>query len=236
MSYPPPYERTTWHGKTVSHRSKYILEKVEKKLGFELYCFQGSYNPGTVKQSAGTHDQDGAVDVSICPNGSTTVRADLIVKTLREFGWAAWHRTPSQGDWGHHIHGVDSGSERLSSGAQTQVDKYRQGLNGLSGTGADDGPRIALVARPYPPLPYVSLANVEAQAKNGGARVLRGVRRIQRALNARGANLEIDGRFAAKTKKAYAAYEARVGGNGDGIPGLFSLTKLGEGRFRVRKR
>jgi peptidoglycan hydrolase-like protein with peptidoglycan-binding domain len=45
----------------------------------------------------------------------------------------------------------------------------------------------------------------------------------------------VDGRFGPKTKKAYAQFEKSVGGDGDGIPGLFSLTKLGEGRFRVRK-
>jgi hypothetical protein len=209
---------------------------VEKKLGFELYCFQGSYNRGGVAQSGGTHDLGGAIDVSICPAGSNVNKADLIVKTLRQFGWAAWHRTPAQGDWGHHIHAVDSGDRDLSEGAARQVAEYRQGFDGLAGDGSDDGPRIALVARRYPPLPYVSLANVQAQAEKGGPRVLRGVRRIQRALLAHGdSDLVVDGRFGPKTKKAYAQFEKSVGGDGDGIPGLFSLTKLGEGRFRVRK-
>lgn len=234
MSYLPAYERTTWHGKTVSQRSRYILELAEKKLGFELHCFQGSFS-SAVTQSAGTHDQSGAVDVSISPAGSRDDRAELIVRTLREFGWAAWHRTPEQGDWGHHIHAIECGDEQLSEGARRQLDEYRQGYDGLSGSGRDDGPRIALVARRYPPLPYVSLANVRNQAETGGPRVLRGVRRVQRALNAHGADLVVDGRFGHKTRIAYARFEDRIGGDGDGIPGLFSLTKLGEGRFKVRK-
>jgi hypothetical protein len=234
MSYRPAYEHTTWHGKTVSARSKFILEQIEKKLGFDLYCFQGSFSTA-VQQSGNTHAESGAVDVSICPAGSSTAKADLIVKTFREFGWAAWHRTPDQGNWGHHVHAVDSGDQHLSDAAQRQVTEYRQGYNGLVGDGRDDGPRITLVARQYPPLPYVSLANVQAQAEKGGPRVLRGVRRVQRALNAHGADLVVDGHFGAKTKKAYAKFELQFGGNGDGIPGLFSLTKLGEGRFKVRK-
>lgn len=234
MSYPPPYEHTTWHGKTVSQRSKYILEQIEKKLGFDLYCFQGSFSTA-VSQSGNTHAQSGAVDVSICPAGSSTAEADLIVKTFRQFGWAAWHRTPAQGDWGHHIHAVDSGDILLAAEAQRQVTEYRQGYDGLAGNGLDDGPRITLVARQYPPLPYVSLANVQAQAEKGGPRVLRGVRRVQHALNAHGADLVVDGHFGHKTRIAYARFEDKIGGDGDGIPGLFSLTKLGEGRFKVRK-
>jgi hypothetical protein len=210
------------------------LEQIEKSLGFDLYCFQGSFSTA-VTQSGGTHDQSGAVDVSMCPAGSTKNAADLIVKTFRQFGWAAWLRTPAQGDWGYHIHAVDSGDKELSAAARRQVDEYSQGYDGLAGDGRDDGPRITLVAREYPPLPYVSLANVQKQAETGGPRVLRGVRRVQRALNAHGADLVVDGRFGASTKKAYAKFELQFGGNGDGIPGLFSLTKLGEGRFRVRK-
>lgn len=235
MTYPPAYERTTWHGKTVDHRSKYLLELVEKKLGFELYCHQGSYNTA-VSQSAGTHDGGGAIDVSIRPLNSSTNRAEEIVKVLRQFGWAAWWRHPWQGDWGDHIHAVECGNRLLSDGARWQVEEYKAGRNGLASRSADDGPRIELVARAYPPLPTVTLSTIRNQAENGGQRVLRGVRRTQRALNAKlGLELVVDGRFGEKTRRAYALWELEIGGDGDGIPGLFSLTKLGEGRFKVRK-
>lgn len=235
MSYPPPYERTTWHGKVVDNRSKYILELVEDRLGFDLYCYQGSYNPGGIAQSAGTHDGGGAIDVSIRPLNGSTTKADLIVRTLRDFGWAAWHRTPDQGDWSDHIHAIEIGNKHLSSGARHQIDEYKAGRNGLASGGLDDGPRIILKARAYP-LPYVSLENVRKQAQTGGPRVVRGVRRVQRALNAKiGADLPVDGRFGPKTKRAYARWEERIGGDGDGIPGLFSLLQLGTDRFKVRK-
>lgn len=235
MSYPPPYERVSWRTKTVDARTRYLLTLVEKKLGFALYCYQGSYNTG-VQQSGGTHDGGGAIDLSIRPLNSSTNRAEDIVRVLRQHGFAAWWRKPWQGDWSDHIHAVECGNRMLASNARWQVDEYRAGRSGLASRGADDGPRIALVARQYPPLPYVSLENIRKQALSGGPRVLRGVRRVQRALNARlGFELPVDGRFGPKTKRAYALFEKTIGGDGDGVPGKFSLTALGEGRFKVRK-
>lgn len=234
MSYPPPYTLTTWHGRTVDHRSLYLLRQIERALGFELDCLQGSYST-TVELSGGTHDRGGVVDVSIYdPQGRN--RADAIVTMFRKHGWAAWHRTPAQGPWGHHIHAVECGNERLSEAAAQQLVSYRNDDNGLAGTAPDDGPRIVLRPRVYPPLPTVSLENVRKQAQNGGKRITVGVRRVQRSLNARlDLELTIDGRFGPKTKAAYARWEKLIGGDGDGIPGQFSLAKLGEGRFKVRK-
>lgn len=235
MSYPLPYERVTWRTKTVDARTRYLLGLVEQKLGFGLYCYQGSYNAG-VEQSGGTHDGGGAVDLSIRPLNGSTNRAEDIVRVLRQHGFAAWWRKPSQGDWSDHIHAVECGNRMLSDSARWQVDEYRSGRNGLASRSADDGPRITLIARQYPPLPYVSLENIRKQALNGGPRVLRGVRRVQRALNAAlGLELPVDGKFGPKTKKAYAEYERFIGGDGDGIPGKYSLTALGAGRFKVRK-
>jgi hypothetical protein len=236
MSYPPAHELTTYRGHTVDQRTKYLLGLVEKELGFGLYCYQGS--PSTsVAASAGTHSKKGVVDVSTRPLNSSTPHAYLIVKTLRKYGFAAWHRTPSQGPWGEHIHAVDCGGD-IADGARWQVEEYRAGRNGLASRGLDDGPKITLRARAYPPvsaLPYVSLANVRNQAIKGGTRRLRGVRRIQRALNAKyGADLVVDGLFGPKTKRVYGQWETHIGGDGDGLPAKFSLTKLGEGRFRVR--
>jgi hypothetical protein len=84
-------------------------------------------------------------------------------------------------------------------------------------------------------LPDVDVDQVIEQFKNGGRRDLRGVRMIQRALNAlAGADLVVDGHAGAKTRAAYAAWERATGSrNQDGIPGPESLTRLGRQRFRV---
>lgn len=227
MSYPAAYDRVTFRGKTVDQRTKYLLELVEKALGYELTLLQGSYHPG-VDQSGGTHDGGGVIDLA-------PYDAANKVKVLRRHGFAAWHRLPNQGDWAEHIHAVDCGNAKLSPSAQKQIDEYRHGENGLATHAADDGPHINLRAWAYPPLPYVSLANVAQQARTGGQRKLIGVQRVQRALNASGADLTVDGHFGAATKRAYAKYEQALGGDGDGIPAIFSLTNLGAGRFKVRK-
>lgn len=82
-------------------------------------------------------------------------------------------------------------------------------------------------------LPVVHLESVRhriEQDRDGVA-----LRRIQRALNARyGFRLDLDGRWGPKTRGAYLQHEkamqARVP---DGIPGKWSLSELGRGRFRV---
>lgn len=99
---------------------------------------QGSYNT-SVSQSAGTHAGGGAVDLRAI--GRTTAERAEIVAKARKIGFAAWLRTPSQGDWPYHVHAIAIGCPDLSSGARNQVTAYKNGRNGLATNGPDDGPR-----------------------------------------------------------------------------------------------
>jgi peptidoglycan hydrolase-like protein with peptidoglycan-binding domain len=109
-----------------------MILAAEKLLGYQFRIIQGSYNSG-VAASAGTHDGGGAVDLW----GKGTGSAVKEVAVLRRVGFAAWWRTPAQGNWGNHIHAIAIGDPELSSGARAQVTEYLNGYNGLAGNGRD---------------------------------------------------------------------------------------------------
>ncbi|MFC4002960.1 peptidoglycan-binding protein [Prauserella oleivorans] len=135
-----PGERTEHGGKQVNTRTKAMLTEAERILGRELVLDQGSYNPGGDPTSAGTHDGGGAVDISV--TGMDTAARTDVVRVLREVGFAAWDRTPGQGDWPHHIHAVAISDPDLSSPAQEQTGDYYLGKNGLANHAPDDGPKV----------------------------------------------------------------------------------------------
>ncbi|MGD7704647.1 hypothetical protein [Microlunatus sp. Y2014] len=56
-----------------------------------------------------------------------------------------WLRSPSQGPWGFHGHGIWIGCPHVSSGAANQVTAYRNGRNGLASNARDNGPRPGVV-------------------------------------------------------------------------------------------
>lgn len=220
--------RVSRDGKTLNKRTLDMLERAEARLGLRLWVIQGSYNRG-VGASAGTHDGGGAIDVS--PTGDPRE----VVRQLRLCGFAAWYRTPAQGDWSAHIHAIAIGDADLSSGARNQVSAYYAGRNGLASNAPDDGPRI----RPIPVWPIklarVGLVGTRNQFKAKNKKPTANVRRTQRCLNERlGTNLAIDGIAGPRTKGAYAAWEKKIGGDGDGIPGRFSLGRLIAGYYRLR--
>jgi len=62
------------------------------------------------------------------------------VKAMRAVGFAAWLRTPAQGNWPYHVHAIAVGDKDLSRGAATQVAEYHRKRNGLANRGRDDGP------------------------------------------------------------------------------------------------
>ncbi|MEU4667765.1 peptidoglycan-binding protein [Amycolatopsis sp. NPDC023774] len=132
--------RVTYHGVALNTRTKAMLVAAEGLLGRQMSLTQGSYNPGGVDASAGTHDGGGTFDVSVA--GLSSATRTSVVKTLRQVGFAAWLRTPEQADWGYHIHAVAISDPDLSSGAQHQTGDYYLGLNGLAGRGPDDGPAV----------------------------------------------------------------------------------------------
>lgn len=120
-----PYDRTTYHGKTVDQMTKQALQAVEKKLGYTLTILQGSYHKG-VGASAGTHDGGGVVDLAPYDH----VRK---VRAARQVGFAAWYRPAIPGVWPNHIHMVLIGNARLAPIAASQVIDYRNHRSGLKG-------------------------------------------------------------------------------------------------------
>lgn len=129
---PGPYDRCTYHGKTMDERTKAALQVAESYLGYELTVVQGCYHPG-VDQSAGTHDGGGVVDLAPYDQARK-------VRVLRDLGWAAWYRPTLPGKWGAHIHAVLIGHDTASSAAKAQVLEYKAGGDGLVGESADPNP------------------------------------------------------------------------------------------------
>jgi peptidoglycan hydrolase-like protein with peptidoglycan-binding domain len=129
-------------GYVVDARTQAMLAEAQRLLGYTLVLEQGSYNPGGDPTSAGTHDGGGVVDIAV--TGMTAAKRTAVARALRQVGFAAWVRDPSQGDWPWHIHAAAINDTDLSSQAQHQTGDYYLGLNGLANRGPDDGPRIAI--------------------------------------------------------------------------------------------
>jgi hypothetical protein len=146
---PDDYSRHSYRGVTLNGRTIAMLELAEqysKASGgpshFNLP--QGSYNAGGVAASGGTHDGGGAVDISVI--GMSATDRKIVVRSLRQAGFAAWNRhVPTFSS--EHIHGIAIGDKEMSRNAAFQVINYFDGENGLVGHGADGD---ADVGRPYP--------------------------------------------------------------------------------------
>lgn len=129
-------------GVVVNTRTKAMLDAAQRLAGRTFTLDQGSYNPGGDPTSAGTHDGGGVVDLSV--RGMTASVRRAVVLALRRVGFAAWYRTPSQGNWPFHIHAAAISDTDLSAAAQHQVGDYYLGRNGLANRRPDDGPRITI--------------------------------------------------------------------------------------------
>lgn len=132
----------SYGGKRVNTRTRLMLAAADARVSFAIALSQGSYNPGGVGASAGTHDGGGVVDISVAGLG-TTQRWQL-VRALRTVGFAAWLRTPSQG-FIYHVHAVAIGDPDIwqrdgGHVARDQVCDYYKGLNGLASHAADNTP------------------------------------------------------------------------------------------------
>jgi hypothetical protein len=100
---------------------------------------QGSYNPGAVSASFGTHDGGGAVDLSVREPVTRQVMNEeipLLLRALRVAGFAAWLRDTDELYEGSpiHIHAIAIGDRDLSEAARGQIDGpfgYLRGYNGL---------------------------------------------------------------------------------------------------------
>jgi hypothetical protein len=122
----PPGSVHTFRGKKLNTRTIGMLLNAEKILGAAFHITQGSYST-SVAASGGTHSGGGAMDTN-GPRGW-----GLAQSALRRAGFAAWHRTPAQGPWGHHIHSIAIGDSSASPSAKRQVQSYLRGGNGLGG-------------------------------------------------------------------------------------------------------
>lgn len=158
----PALDRVTWRGRTFNRRTVQMAREVERRLDRPIgSVFQGSYSDA-VGASAGTHSGGGAID---CWPGQVTVseldleegfigvRGDVdaqsvedareLVLAMRRCGFEpTWVRSPSQGPWGWHVHGIATADPDLSPAAGRQVTAVLSGRNGLANNGPDDGPRI----------------------------------------------------------------------------------------------
>ena len=137
-----PGARVSTGGFVVNTRTQSMLAEAERLLGRTLVLEQGSYNPGGDPTSAGTHDGGGVVDISV--DGMSAATRTSVARALRRVGFAAWVRSPSQGDWPWHIHAAAISDTDLSSQAQHQTGDYYLGLNGLANRAPDDGPQVAI--------------------------------------------------------------------------------------------
>ncbi|WP_141582590.1 peptidoglycan-binding protein [Actinomadura sp. WMMA1423] len=137
-----PGARVSSGGVVINTRTQSMLAEAKRLLGRPLVLDQGSYNPGGDPTSAGTHDGGGVVDISV--KGMTSATRTCVARSLRQVGFAAWVRSPDQGDWPWHIHAVAINDTDLSSQAQHQTGDYYLGQNGLSGRGPDDGPKVTI--------------------------------------------------------------------------------------------
>jgi hypothetical protein len=114
---------------------------------FREALVQGSYNPGGVSASFGTHDGGGAVDLSVRERGSFAVMEDeipLMLRALRIAGFAAWLRDTDELYPGSpiHIHAIAIGDAELSPAARRQIDGPEGYLRGFNGLPQEDGPPL----------------------------------------------------------------------------------------------
>ena len=153
------WDKVTFRGVRLNKRTRAMIWAAEDTLGGVTFeCLQGSWST-SVSASALTHAGAGVVD--LWPAGASTTdlaEARRAVRHLRDVGFAAWLRVPSQGFSSTHIHAVAIGDPHLSCppgspsygyGAWAQADEYAAGGDGLAGTNPDTMPY-----RPSPPVVF----------------------------------------------------------------------------------
>ncbi len=129
-----PYERIWWRGFALDRRTVSALEWVEKKTGQTIIITQGSYNPGGVSASGGTHDGGGVIDLRTVH--LTRKQRIKLVRTLKKAGFATWYRKPPV--FPYHIHAVLLDHRSASPAAKAQMVSYLNHRNGLVGDAYDD--------------------------------------------------------------------------------------------------
>lgn len=227
-------KRTTVDGRVVNVRTAEMLKMWEFNSLQNYYVLQGSYNR-SVSQSGGTHDGGGAIDLSVYGLGDVASKK-WHVKQGRLAGFAAYYRPTLPGEWNEHIHAVAIGDPELSGAASRQVVSYYHGRDALASNNVDPDPRVKPIpVWPKRPLKSVNLLTAYRQFRAKDPKPKMAVKRIQWVLNEKlGLDLKVDGIAGRTTRDAYKRWERKVNAPGtDGVPGRYSLRKLGEGRFKV---
>jgi hypothetical protein len=153
------YERMQLGYASLNARTVFMLEQAQRiyeqnggrLANFRQLITQGSYNPGAVDASFGTHDGGGAVDIAVRnPADFSVMETEIMpmIHALRTAGFAAWLRAEDELYDGSviHIHAIAIGDAESSPIAQQQVSSefgYLQGFNGLpAAEGASPTPDI----------------------------------------------------------------------------------------------
>lgn len=140
---PDPDEIITFRGWKMSRYTATALRVLEELLGFELTILQGPYNPGSVGASAGTHDEDGVVDLA-------PFRAKKKCTVARRNSWAIWIRPTNWDGRGgvKHLHGCLLRAHPMAPLAMTQRDvAYPAHRDGLASNSIDTFPVHPLLKR-----------------------------------------------------------------------------------------
>jgi hypothetical protein len=139
---PDDYTRMIVNGSKLNYRTFWMLRHAKTlfkgTIDFTGWAVtQGSYNPGGVTASFGTHDGGGAVDIGVIWHNAV-LRNELpnAIQALRIAGFAAWVREASALYAGSpiHIHAIAVGDAELSPAAREQLTGtfgYFRGYNGL---------------------------------------------------------------------------------------------------------
>jgi hypothetical protein len=141
---PDDYSRLVINGSKLNYRTFWMLRHA-KTLYKATIDFtgsaitQGSFNPGGVTASFGTHDAGGAVDIAVINMRTGAVLRDELpqaIRALRIAGFAAWVREANELYRGSpiHIHAIAIGDKELSPAASQQLTGtfgYFRGFNGL---------------------------------------------------------------------------------------------------------
>lgn len=155
-------ERPLWRGRTnvdaytiawVEHAED-VVRRNWPEIAHSFNVTQGSYQgDGGDPNSGTTHRLGGVVDLSWCGH-------DNCLWALRIAGGFAWHRTPDQGNWPHHIHGGPRLHPFQDDALHRQELSYDADGNGLGG--ADDFRRpnpIPDPVWPWPPRDWFDMAD-----------------------------------------------------------------------------
>ncbi len=144
---PDDYTRITIGNAVLNQRTFWMLQRAQELYGGTIPITgagitQGSYNPGGVSASFGTHDGGGAVDLTVrnIPYDWSIKWEDIphMIDALRLAGFAAFYRDEREG-LPPHIHAIAIGDAELSPAAAEQLTGFYGYFRGYDGYPRDNG-------------------------------------------------------------------------------------------------